>query len=79
MDSDDKRMLEKVMQMTEQNNRILRKMRREVLWGRFFHFIYWVLIIGIAVVSYYYIKPYLGSLDNALQTIDKVKNVKLPS
>lgn len=78
MNADERHMLEEILKITEQNNRILRRMRREVVLGRLFHILYWAIIIAVAVASYYYIKPYLGSLDGALQTVDKFKDIQMP-
>jgi len=62
MDFDEKEALEKILALTEENNKILRKMRRSVLWGRIFHFIYWAVIIGLSIGAYVYIQPYLDSM-----------------
>ncbi len=62
MDSEQKRMLEKLLELTEQNNKILRRMHRQALWSTFFRLIYWIVIIAIAVWSYNLIQPYIGTL-----------------
>jgi hypothetical protein len=64
MDDEERKMLEKVLQISEQTNRVVRRMRREVIFGRIFHLLYWVIILGVAYAGYYYIKPYLGSTDH---------------
>ncbi len=69
-------MLERLVHLTEQNHRILKGMHRAAMWGRFMHFLYWVFIIGISIVTYYYIKPYLGSLQTALGVIDQIKDLR---
>ncbi len=75
MDTEDKKILDKILLLAEQNNRILRKMRRDVLVGKFLHLLYWVLIIGVSVAGYYYIKPYIGNLTAILQSMDKIKSL----
>ena len=74
MDEDDNKILEKLLYISEQNNRLLRRMRREVLIARYIHVLYWIIIVGIAVMSYNYLKPYLGNLTAALQNMDKIKS-----
>ncbi len=74
METEEQEMLERVLKLSEQNNRILRGMRREATWSRIFHILYWVLIIGVSVASYYYIKPYLGQLNDALESIGRLRN-----
>ena len=62
MDFDAQEMLEKIYALTEENNKILRKMRKAVLWSRVFHFLYWAIIIGLSIGAYVYIQPYLDSM-----------------
>jgi uncharacterized membrane protein len=62
MDFDGKEMLEKILALTEENNKILRKMRRAVLWGRIVSFLYWAVIIGLSIGAYVYVQPYLESM-----------------
>jgi hypothetical protein len=78
MDQEERDILERILKLTEQNNRMLRNMRREVVLGRVFHIVYWIIIISIAVASYYYIKPYLGTITDAIDNIDKLRNFTLP-
>ncbi len=76
MDEETKRTLAKLTALTEDNNRILHAMRRDKIIGGVIHFVYWIIIIGFTIVSYYYIRPYLGSLDSLLQTANKLKDIK---
>jgi hypothetical protein len=73
MEDDDKKILEKLLHISEQNNRLLRRMRREVLIARYIHVFYWLIILGIGFVSYNYLKPYLGNLTVTLQNLDKIQ------
>jgi hypothetical protein len=71
MEPEERHMLEKVLRITEHNNRILRHMRREILIMRFIHILYWLLIMGALIAGYYYfVEPYLGS---AMFLLDKIK------
>ncbi len=74
MDDQERKMLERVLKLSEDNNRMLRSMRRAALVSKFVHLLYWIVIIGISVVSYYYIKPYIDSVYSALQTVERVNN-----
>jgi len=93
MDFETREIVEKILQLTEENNKILRKMRRSIVWGRIFHAVYWLVIIGISVGAYYYVQPYiedsiqlfnatqngLESLNEATKVIDSLKGVMSPS
>ena len=60
--------LHKILELAEENNHMLRKMRRSIIWGRIFHGLYWLLIIGATVGAYYYIQPYLMAILGAFGT-----------
>jgi len=45
--------------MVQENNTLLRKMRRAALWGRIWHVLYWTVIIGLSIGAYYFIQPYV--------------------
>ena len=62
MSPEEKELLEKSVKLAEENNSILRSMRRSMIVGRVLSAIYWVLIIGSAIGAYYYIQPYLDQL-----------------
>ena len=70
MGPEDKIKLDQILRMTEENNKILRHMRRGAIIGRIVHFIYWLLIIGISVASYYYIQPYITMLTDVIQKVN---------
>jgi hypothetical protein len=73
MDEEERKMLERVLAISEQTNRVVRRMRHEELLMRFFHVFYWIVILGIAYLGYYFIKPYLGNVDLLLQNLDKIQ------
>jgi hypothetical protein len=75
MEPEERKMLERLVQISEQNNRMLQKMRRAVLWGRFVHMVYLIVIVSLSVASYYYIKPYIGTLTSALNTLNQYSNM----
>jgi hypothetical protein len=61
-DLEQKDTLEKLLRLTEENNNMLRQMRRRARWGTIFRIIYWVLIIGLSVGAFYFIQPYINGL-----------------
>ncbi len=62
MQPEEREILDRTLALSEENNKILRKMQRSLRWGRFFNALYWVFIIGTAVGAYYYVQPYLDPL-----------------
>ena len=64
----------------EENNKILRGMRRAAWWGRIVHTLYWLVIIGLSFGAYFFIQPYIDQLTGVYGGIkgnlDKVNQVK---
>jgi polyferredoxin len=69
MEPQERQMLERLLHISEQNNRLLRKMRREVLIHRFARLAYWIVILVLGVVAYYYITPYFQNVNSLLNSI----------
>jgi len=64
MQPEEKEMLKKSLELSQDNNKMLHAIRRGMFWGRIMRIIYWVVIIGAAIGAYYYIEPYLnGAID----------------
>jgi len=61
MEPEEREMLKKTLELSQENNKMLHRIRRGMFWGRVVRIIYWVAIIGIAVGIYYYITPYIDS------------------
>jgi hypothetical protein len=69
MEPEERKMLERLLHISEHNNRVLRHIRREMLLVRFIRIFYYLLILGVALVAYYYVKPYLEEAFVKIQTI----------
>jgi hypothetical protein len=48
MNPEEKELLKKTLELARENNRMLHSIKRQMLWGRIFRIVYWVLIIGAA-------------------------------
>lgn len=62
MDPEIKELLRRNIKLSEENNALLKKMHRRAELSFFFRFVYWTIIIGAAVVSFYYTQPYLDKV-----------------
>ncbi len=67
MTPEEKSLLERTYKMTEENNTILRKMRRASRISTIFRIVYWVVIIGLGLGTYYFLQPYLISAVDVLK------------
>ena len=62
MSPDERKMLERAVALSEENNDILRSVRRSMRLSNFMSLLYWVFIIGSAVGAYYLIQPYINQI-----------------
>lgn len=67
MDLDSKKM-DELLELTRDNNKILRAMRRTQHISSFFTFVYWMVILGSILGTYYYFQPAIKKYMNAMQT-----------
>ena len=63
--------IDELLDLTKENNRILRSMHRRMIWSQVFSYIYWLIILGSIGWSYYYLQPYISKYMNAYQTISR--------
>ena len=78
MDEDIKALLEKTFELTEENNRILRGIRRSNRISMLWNIFYIIFIIGGGILAFNYLKPYLikaeGAYNSVVTTQDQIKN-----
>lgn len=72
MNPEEKHQFERLLKLTEENNEMLRKIRRNTKWT----FIWGVVKIAIFVVpffiAYFYLEPYLGSFNDTLKQVQEL-------
>ncbi len=68
MSPEEKELLIRSVSLGEENNEILRSMRRSQRWTSVVHALYWILIIGSAVGAYVYIQPYTDQIMDMYNT-----------
>ncbi len=59
MDPEIKELLRRNIKLSEDSNALLHKMHRGAVWSSIMRAIYWLIIIGSGVISYYYLQPYI--------------------
>ncbi|OGI86613.1 hypothetical protein A3A05_03470 [Candidatus Nomurabacteria bacterium RIFCSPLOWO2_01_FULL_41_12] len=69
MDPETRKLLERTSELAEENNKILRSMRRSQRISSIIRFVYWAFIIGSAVGAYYFIQPYLTQVIDIYSSI----------
>lgn len=77
MNPDEKALLIETAELVKENHKILKSMRRSARFASFLRFVYWAIILGGAVASYYFIEPYLNAVINGYSQIQEgISNVK---
>jgi hypothetical protein len=54
------------LDITKENNQMLRRMRRQAAWGTFFRILWLAVVIGVPVfVYYYFLVPYYQNVSQS--------------
>lgn len=65
MNPEEKVLLERTLKLSEENNKILRKIERRARWAILWGFIKIAIIAVPLILGYFYLEPYIGqALDN---------------
>ena len=64
MDPETKELLRESIEISKENNEMLKKMVRAQKWTNIYRVVYWSIIIFSSVGAYYFIQPYLSSMVN---------------
>lgn len=74
----DAQKIDELLELTRENNKILRGMRRTQRWSSFFTLLYWFVILGSIFGVYYYFQPtiqkYLKTLQTSVEIIQKFES-----
>lgn len=62
MDFHDKESFDRLVKLTEENNKILHKMWRATRVAGLVRIFYWLLVIGVSIGAFYYLQPYIDQL-----------------
>lgn len=79
MDEEVKNILAKNLEVAEKTLALLKKMRREVVWGRVLHVAKWMVIGGLLAYGFIQVQPYLlywsEVFSNIAMGIDKINSI----
>ena len=77
MTPEERHMLERSLKLAEDNNSILKSIRRSNRVGTIMRVVYWVVILGLSYGAYVVVQPYinqaLGLYKDAQQNIETMK------
>lgn len=64
MDSETKELLKANLELSKENNVLLKKIRKVQKRIQMTKTVYWVIVILVALGAYYYVKPYVGRVES---------------
>jgi hypothetical protein len=78
MEEETKVLLRKVLEVSEENNHMLHKLRRQGVYGMLFRLLWWAVIIGIPIFMYYqFVRPsyeeFSGFYQSARENIQEIQ------
>ena len=76
MNPEEKAALKHIEEVSEENNRMIRRMYHSVRFGQFVSVVKWAIIIGFAIGAFYYLQPIFDKIDQIYSTLT---NSHLPS
>jgi hypothetical protein len=62
MNEQERKMLDEVVELSRENNAMVRKLVRAQQRATFLRIFYWAIIIGSTIVAYYSIQPYVSTI-----------------
>ena len=78
MDPEDKKKLDRLLQLAEENNQYVRQVRKGQKSSQMWKAIWWVIGLCLAASAYYALQPYIGTLNSAVSTVKGIES-SMPS
>ncbi len=90
MSPEEQQLLQRAIQLSEENNRMLHAMRRDAAWAKAWGVVKIIIIVAPLVWAYYYLQPYIAKVnqlydqtqqlqaDPAKSVEDFLKGINLP-
>ncbi len=75
MDQEIKELLQANIELSRENNKILKKIRGTQKRAVITKILYWIIIIGIAVGAFYFIQPFIQKILDLLPSLSGLKNL----
>lgn len=72
MNPEEKVLLERTLKLSEENNKILRKMQRAAKWAFIWGFIKVAILIVPIIAGYLFLQPYLDDLMASYSSIQEI-------
>lgn len=74
---DQEKQLQEILELSRENNHLLKGVHRRARWGMFFWILRWAIVVGILFGAYYYVEPYVEKATSTYRkTTDTIKNLQ---
>lgn len=75
---DQEKQLQEILELSRENNRLLKGVHRRARWGMFFWILRWAIVLGIIFGAYYYVEPFVQSAsDTYHKTTDSIRRLQV--
>lgn len=71
-DGELKKLLEENLKVSQESLKILKQLNRARLWGRFFFFLKWTILLAFLIVGFITIQPYLETFSNNIERLSEI-------
>ncbi|PIR69648.1 MAG: hypothetical protein COU47_01955 [Candidatus Niyogibacteria bacterium CG10_big_fil_rev_8_21_14_0_10_46_36] len=71
-DKELKKLLEENLKVSRESLKILKALNRARLWGRFFFFVKWGLVIALLVIGFIKVQPYLEAFSSNVARLSEL-------
>jgi hypothetical protein len=79
MNPEEKALLERALELSEQNNVILKKLEKQAKWSRVWGIVKVAIFVLPFILGYFYLAPFIGpALQNVGQNYDGIKDLLNP-
>ena len=74
MNPEEKELLVRTLKLSEENNKMLKSMKRSMRWAKVWGFVKILLYLIPLAVGYIYLQPYFGSISDNLKNASTLLN-----
>ena len=75
MDPELKNLLEENLKLSKENHELLLKVHSIQRWAQITRVMYWFIILGLSLGSFYFIKPFVGNLTSVYTGGSGISNI----
>lgn len=74
MNPEEKELLRRTLAVSEENQKVLRKLERHIRWQSYWGFAKILIIVVPLIIGYLFLQPYLGSMFNTYSEVQGLIN-----